>query len=388
MSDIYSQLANEQFTDLDQDDRIIVFHPNYKEQKWLLSFLIDLPHTAYLRMDEGYVFDTLWEKYMPDMSIDEVEYVILDEYDRTQSADGSFVLSDTIETLLSYPQMKRVFIFSRTTSSLLNIPQIESSSTVFIPTSQDLMLWDYASPPTEKPVVEVYSLGYGRVFVNGQEIKSWDGVLPRSLFFYLVDKGLVTRNEIFDVFWPNLTVKEATNVFHVTKRKINDVLGVDLTVYSSGFYRISPDIELRYDTVQLSQFIQNSEIAEDANAKEWLEKAILLYRGQFLESMQTDWVIRRRYGLQQTYGEGLTLLADLLYREGHHQVALGYYLRALKTNPYREDIVQKIMEIYQHLGMTKDALAIYSGLAAKLEIELNVTPAPYLQTLAEKIQHS
>src|SRR5690606_15826942 len=91
-----------------------------------------------------------------------------------------------------------------------------------------------------RPQLEVYSLGRGYALVNGQMITNWDGALPRNLFFYFMDHPLVTRDEIFATFWPNLSVKEATNVFHVTKRKISERISLkvgdgksyELTQYS------------------------------------------------------------------------------------------------------------------------------------------------------------
>ncbi len=79
-----------------------------------------------------------------------------------------------------------------------------------------------------RPQLEIYSLGRGYAFVNGREITNWDGALPRNLFFYFVDHALVTRDEIFATFWPNLSVKEATNVFHVTKRKISERISMQI----------------------------------------------------------------------------------------------------------------------------------------------------------------
>ena len=72
---------------------------------------------------------------------------------------------------------------------------------------------------------------------------------------------MVTRAEIFQTFWPNLTTREATNVFHVTKRKISEVLGTELTVYGSSFYHISPQIQLSYDVSLFNQLVQDSDTA-------------------------------------------------------------------------------------------------------------------------------
>ena len=38
---------------------------------------------------------------------------------------------------------------------------------------------------------------------------------------------MATRDDIFNTFWPSLSIKEATNVFHVTKRKVNEILGFE-----------------------------------------------------------------------------------------------------------------------------------------------------------------
>jgi hypothetical protein len=92
------------------------------------------------------------------------------------------------------------------------------------PVDPERMLLDYASQPTDRALLEVYGLGPGQALINGQRIDRWDGMLPRALFFYFIDRGMVTRDEIFHTFWPTLSIREATNVFHVTKRKISEIL--------------------------------------------------------------------------------------------------------------------------------------------------------------------
>src|SRR6185436_12766505 len=97
------------------------------------------------------------------------------------------------------------------------------------------------------PHLEVYGFSGGSVFMNGLPVESWDGPLPRNLFYYFVDHPMVTRDELFETFWPELPTKEATNVFHVTKRKISERLGFELTAYSGGFYRPSGQMAVHYD---------------------------------------------------------------------------------------------------------------------------------------------
>ena len=101
----------------------------------------------------------------------------------------------------------------------------------------DMMFTVEATP---KPQLEVYAFGRGHALVNGLPITNWDGALPRNLFFFFMDHPLVTRDEIFETFWPDLSVKEATNVFHVTKRKITERISM----------KISRKRQLRTDAVQ------------------------------------------------------------------------------------------------------------------------------------------
>lgn len=80
-------------------------------------------------------------------------------------------------------------------NGVLDNEQIRSQAT-FFPTDPRVMLWDYAENG-EETLLEVRAFGEGRVHVNGRSVDNWDGALPRALFFYLVDKGMVTRAEIF-----------------------------------------------------------------------------------------------------------------------------------------------------------------------------------------------
>jgi two-component SAPR family response regulator len=245
---------------------------------------------------------------------------------------------------------------------------------------------DYAQRENPPALLEVRSFGAGHVLLNGQNVDSWDGVLPRSLFFFLVDQGMTTRNQIFETFWPHLSTREATNVFHVTKRKISEVLGTDLTAYVSGFYRISPNIELSYDAALFTETIQSSAVLSSEEAVDLLRRAIALYKGPFLTSLPLDWVKSRRGELLQMYGEALVALAKTCEDAGDIHEALGLYLRATLTNRQREDLAANAMRLYHGLQMHSDALVIYERLREELESKLNMQPAPFVQELAAAIR--
>jgi hypothetical protein len=138
-----------------------------------------------------------------------------------------------------------------------------------------------------RPQLEVYALGRGHALVNGAQITNWDGALPRNLFFYFLDRPLVTRDEIFETFWPELSVKEATNVFHVTKRKISERISMkvntpgsyELTQYNGGFYLPSEKIVRHYDVADFQEAIERALVARDEREEETLlRRAINSYK--------------------------------------------------------------------------------------------------------------
>ncbi len=267
---------------------------------------------------------------------------------------------------------------------LLTAPALRDR-TAIVPVNPDKMMLDYVHL-ADKKVLEVRALGPGRVLINGRLISHWDGVLPRTLFFYFVDRGMTTRDEIFQTFWPTLSTREATNVFHVTKRKISEILGTDLTVYWSGFYRISPDLDLHYDVVKFAEAVQNAAVATDEEALLLLHNAIDLYRGPFLSNLEQPWIAPRRAELAASCSEALAVLARLYAQMNEQQNALGFFLRAAAANPQREDLVRRIMELFHKMGMPAEALDAYDRLRQELKQSLDVEPDPKTQALAETIR--
>ncbi|NWG15618.1 MAG: hypothetical protein HXY41_03205 [Chloroflexi bacterium] len=315
-------------------------------------------------------------------SVEKAETIVLDEGDRASSDSlGAFVLE-----LLGRMQTGRIVLVTREVPGFVLDSAEIRKQTCFVPVNKQLMLSDYARLDEKTAFLEVRALGSGRVTLNGRSIDDWDGTLPRALFYYLVDRGMTTRSQIFETFWPNLSTREATNVFHVTKRKISEVLGVDLTTYWSGFYRIASNIDLQYDVFLFTEMVQNSAIAEPEEASRLLTYALSLYQGDFLRTVEADWVKRRRQEMQQMYGEALIGLGKLMEQAGKSREALGLYVRASATNRHREDLARSIMMLYRNLGWHEDAIATYRRLESELESALGVSPAPTLQELLAEIQ--
>jgi two-component SAPR family response regulator len=246
-----------------------------------------------------------------------------------------------------------------------------------------------------KPQLEVYALGRGYALVNGQQITNWDGALPRNLFFYFVDHPLVTRDEIFKTFWPDLSVKEATNVFHVTKRKISERISLkvsetgsyELTQYSGGFYMPSEKVVRHYDAGDFQESVERALMTVDEREEEaLLARAIDLYKAPFLQTIDMKWTRERRDQLRQLYAQALISMGRIHKRRENDHKALGFFVRALKEAPEREDIHREVMATYLKLGMVEDARAQYKRLEEILHDSLGIGPSRESQDLYKLIE--
>lgn len=378
------QLAR-QLRELHAEQRIICVHPNFRPQNLVLNAVWS--ESAYVRLDErdvaGDVEAQILAALHGQVSSARADgsgegYLVLDEADRAQPD----VLVRLLRRVLREQAGTRVILLSRRLLDVLLAEADLRQQTIFFPSDPDQMLWDYARQEAET-LLEVRAFGEGRVHLNGRRVESWDGALPRALFFYLIDRGMVTRAEIFETFWPNLTTREATNVFHVTKRKISEVLKTELTVYGSGFYHISPRIQLSYDVSLFNQALQESDSSDSGGAA--LRAALELYRGDYLAALNAEWVQRRRDALRQAACDALVTLGKVYEAAGSPQEALGCFLRASRLRPEREDSAFASMRLYRDLGLPEDALRVYRLLEQMLRRNLNVAPSPQIQHLAAQI---
>jgi DNA-binding SARP family transcriptional activator len=381
----------DQLDSLADTTQIIFVHPHSHQQNRVVHFLISQDNTIYIRF-EGQHLTTHDLKSQISSHIDapspiQVDMIIIDECDRASPTEFNTFL----KLFADEQKEKRIAVISRIVAyDLLEDEQFRKRSQ-FIPVNEELMLYDYAQRDSNNTLVEVRAFGSGHVHIDGRPIENWDGVLPRRLFFYFADRGMVTRNDIFETFWPNLSKHEATNVFHVTKRKVTDVIGKPFTKFGNGFYRIAPGIELSYDVVHFTEFIQNSIIKADTSAVQLLENAITLYRAPFLSSehdYDTPWVEKRQEEIHEMCGEAMSILAGHMLDAGNEEQALGHYLSALKILNHREEIVEKVMEIYQERDQLRDALELYDWIEDNLQSDYGIQPNASLQELANKIKQA
>lgn len=222
-----------------------------------------------------------------------------------------------------------------------------------------------------KPQIEVFGFGFGHVLVNGQPLTRWDGALPRSLFFFFIDRPLLTRDEIFHAFWSELGSKEATNVFHVTKRKISECISssiedgatYELTKYQNGYYLPNERVTRHYDVFEFSDFYQRADGTDDPQkAYDLFRHAIDLHSAPFLTSIEMGWANERRASLQQMLIHSLSSASRLARGFGDRTRALDYALRALALQSTSPELHEVAAGLALENGRRDEALRLFAQL--------------------------
>jgi DNA-binding SARP family transcriptional activator len=314
-------------------------------------------------------FEALLEAFVADLHDLSAEpfLLILDEYDRTDSADDLQAFVEQI--ILRLPAHCQLVINSRTLPRLPWVSLIAQKKAVILHDEQVVESNFYDLRKDGATRLEVYALGPGYVLLNGRQIDTWEGHLPRLLFFFALDRPVVTRSEICQAFWPDLDNDQAVNVFHVTKRRLHKALDFDVLVHEGGYYRVNPEVAIYYDVMEFVGALVQGRSPEVQDKSTVWQQAIDLYRGPFLQGHSDKWIVERRADYQQGYLEALSEMARIRLEEGRQENALGLLLRAVGENDRYEPIHRQIMQLYASLGRRSEAAAHYQKLAEQLKVD-------------------
>jgi len=312
-------------------------------------------------------------------ALTKVKALVLDQFDYIDGADPAEWIGGVLETLPSSTQL--VLNPRHLDTNHWNALLANGVVSVIGPSRSG----EFAAPNGTAGQLEVFSLGNGAVWYEGRMITKWDGPLTRRLFYYLLDRGPVSRRQIFDTFWPNLPTREATNVFHVTKRKMNETIGCDATDYNERHYRIGDHVPLFYDVTIFEQTLAATELLDEEAAMPGWERAVWLYRQPFLNSDTTPWIVARRAELREKYVNALVSLARAYQGRKSEDLALMHYLRAIREAPLREDLYAQAMTIYAEMGDKATAVAMYETLRIRLAEQLQIAPGKETTKLFTKL---
>jgi predicted ATPase len=116
-----------------------------------------------------------------------------------------------------------------------------------------------------------------------------------------------------------------------------------------------------------------------------LQKAEVLYRGDFLDGFFDDWVINERYRLEALFLDLLSRLMVAHETADDLQAAMSAALRLLRHDPLREDAHCLVMRAHCRLGQRNAALEQYHRCRQSMMDELGIEPMAETKELYQAI---
>ncbi len=294
---------------------------------------------------------------------DEPYLLLLDEFDRADIADD---LQSFLEALVAVlPPQCRLVINSRQLPRLPWMSLIAQKKAVILRDTELISSDFYENQAEGKARLEIYGFGPGNVILDGAPVDTWEGHLPRLLFFFSLERPIVTRSEICQAFWPDLNNDQAVNVFHVTKRRLHkalDSLGVDVLIHEDGYYRVNPALSIHYDIVDFVGALVEGRSASSKHQMAAWQSAMDLYQRPFLQGHNEVWILRRRQEYQTGFLEALNGMANVRLAEGRPEHALALLQKAVGEDPRRQDLHRQVMRLYADLGRRSEAASHYQRL--------------------------
>lgn len=241
-----------------------------------------------------------------------------------------------------------------------------------------------------RPEIEARALGQSSVSLDGQAISEaqWRSVRAKEILFFLLSAdGAQTRENITAAVWPELSPAKAASNFYINTYRLRRALHPRIITLEQGRYLINPNLEIWFDVLEFEKLIKASDDADlsDAELMPNLEKAILLYEGQFLAEIYSEWAAEKRQELENGYVKALMLLARLSSARGQHYRAVGLLEKLLAIDPYQDEVYCQLIE--EHLAMGNDLAAsgLYKRYIETVARELDLVPSARMRSLYKRI---
>jgi len=218
--------------------------------------------------------------------------------------------------------------------------------------------------------VQLQLLGVPRVECDGRILAvSWQRRSLSLLTYLFTARGLVAREAAASALWPDEDAEEARGNL---RRNLNLLRGA-LPPAAAEWIAIDPG-SLAFDRRAADTDVAEFELlASDASR---YAEAVGHYGGDFAEPLSDPWVLAERERLRIRFHTILAELSARSFSARRFDEALDYARRILADDPFREDVLRRVIAVRYAMGDRPGALAEFERFRRALEREMDVAPMP------------
>ena len=240
--------------------------------------------------------------------------------------------------------------------------------------------------------VKIYALGRFEVHKDGRPLQ-FPVKAPRNiitLLTLLISCGLngASEERLADQLWPEADGDAALQSLATSIHRLRQLLGNDKAIQRRNG-RLS--LDAGYCWVDAHAFETLVDQAEskpqpqqppsmDAQAH-CIEKALVLYKDEFLNESVEIWALSYRERLRDKYLKSVRRLGRQYECLGMFEPAIECYQKGLEVDNLAEEFYYRSMQCCLALGRKAEAIAIYTKCKRMLQTVLKVDPSPATETL-------
>jgi DNA-binding SARP family transcriptional activator len=215
-------------------------------------------------------------------------------------------------------------------------------------------------------------------------------------FFLAYRNRKISKDYLCDEFWPGMDYYSAKHNLSTTLYMIRK--GFDEVYGEKGFgkklFRSSSQMcwfetpgEVSLDISLFRQLIKKASLTAKKEEKIKIYKEVEeLYNGDFLsEQPYSEWAISIREECKELSVEALIELVKLLIEQQSYKEAKLYQSKAIKIDPYNENLILQKMLILKEQKLFVEAIKTFETFERNLMEEFGFKPSPNLENLRDQI---
>jgi DNA-binding SARP family transcriptional activator len=246
------------------------------------------------------------------------------------------------------------------------------------------------------------SVGLLGVFrVAGVDNRTWSELGPagRGLasFLFAYPGRPHRRERLADLFWPELDAERARRALNSAIWRMRKLLASEpgsaggrnlLTIGTETILERAPWLDIDATALQeaATMALRQPETLLDHNKLNHVAAVLHRYEGPFLDGDDGDWILGERERLHSLFLRTATMVVCRLGAAGLYDDAIALARRALRFDPYREELVRNLLTLLALDERRSEAIQYYHSWSKSLKTELDILPLPATRTVVEEIR--
>ncbi len=242
--------------------------------------------------------------------------------------------------------------------------------------------------------LKLHLMGAFTLELNGRPLTQLRSQTTEALLIYLLaHKQPVRREFLADFFWDGRSQTQAAANLRAVLSSLRKHLADYLTItrHTVAFNHEQP---YWVDAFVLEKTLQ-IELRTDTPSIENLEKALALYRGDFLTGFHlsespgfANWTAVRRERLHRQASQAWETIVTHHHTQGNYYIGLHQAERWVVVDPLNENAQYQLMWLLARSGQRTAALTQYEKCRLLLQNELNIEPSSATTSLQAKLRKS